>query len=74
MKQNMGSTDRLVRTLVAILIGGLYFTNVISGTTAIVLGLLAVIFLFTASVGFCPLYRPFKFSTKKIEKVSLPKV
>ena len=69
MKQNMGSTDRLFRTIAALLIGGLYFTDVISGTTAIVLGLLAVIFLFTASISSCPLYLPFRFSTKKSEKL-----
>ncbi|HWP82516.1 MAG TPA: DUF2892 domain-containing protein [Bacteroidota bacterium] len=65
MKQNMGLTDRMIRIVTALFIGGLYFTGVISGTAAIVLVLLAAMFLFTASVGFCPLYRPFMFSTKK---------
>jgi hypothetical protein len=73
MKQNMGSTDRLIRTVVALVIGALYFTDVISGTSAIVLGILAVIFLFTASVASCPLYVPFKFSTMKTQTVSTPK-
>jgi hypothetical protein len=43
----------------------LYFTDQISGVTAIVLGLVAVILLFTSAIGFCPLYFPFKLSTKK---------
>lgn len=68
MKTNMGSADRILRTLVALTIGVLYFADIISGTTAIILGLLAVIFLFTGSAGFCPLYAPFKFSTKRTEK------
>jgi len=47
----------------------LYFTNQISGVAAIVLGIFAVVFLFTSFVGFCPFYAPFKLSTlKKSEK------
>jgi len=68
MKSNMGSTDRIIRTIVAFVIGGLYFGDVISGTTAIILGLFAVILLLTSVISFCPLYAPFKFSTRKTEK------
>ena len=70
MKQNLGTTDQIIRTTAAIVIGGLYFGGIISGTTAIVLGLIAVIFLFTSSVGSCPLYMPFKFSTRKTESAA----
>jgi hypothetical protein len=65
MKQNVGSVDKALRTLTAVVIGLLYFTDQISGVTAIVLGLVAVILLFTSAIGFCPLYFPFKLSTKK---------
>lgn len=65
LKSNMGTTDRIIRVIVAIVIGVLYFTNVISGTLALILGILAIIFLVTSFVSFCPLYLPFKFSTKK---------
>ena len=41
MKANMGSTDKMVRLIVAALIAILYFTNVISGTLGIVLLVLA---------------------------------
>lgn len=61
----MGAADRLVRVLLALVVGVLYFTNQISGTAAIILGLFAVIFLLTSFMAFCPLYVPFKFSTKK---------
>lgn len=63
MKKNMGNTDRLIRTMVAVLVAILYFTNVISGTTAIVLGILSLIFILTSIIGFCPLYLPFGLST-----------
>jgi hypothetical protein len=65
MKVNMGNIDRLIRVLVAIVIGALYFTNVISGTVAAILGLIAVVFVLTSLIGFCPLYAPFKLSTRK---------
>ena len=65
MKKNMGNLDRLLRTIVAIVIGVLYFTGQISGTAAIILGVLAVVFLLTSLVGSCPLYLPVGLSTKK---------
>ncbi len=63
MKQNIGSTDRIIRVVLAIAVAVLYFTNLISGTAAIILGILAIVFLLTSVVGFCPLYAPFKLST-----------
>lgn len=65
MKKNMGSIDRIIRLAIVALIAILYFTNVISGTWAIVLGVVAVVFLLTSLVGVCPLYMPFGISTKK---------
>ncbi|SEG34671.1 YgaP family membrane protein [Flavobacterium urumqiense] len=64
MKKNMGSVDRIIRTALAILVAVLYFTNIISGTLALVLGALAIIFLITSFVSFCPLYSLFNFSTR----------
>ena len=68
MKQNMGTIDKVVRILVAIAIGILYFSHVISGTVAIVLLILAAIFIVTSFMSFCPLYLPFGISTKKKSK------
>ena len=65
MKKNMGSIDKIVRVLVAVVIGVLYFTDQITGTAAIILGNFAVIFLLTSAIGFCPLYLPLKLSTIK---------
>jgi len=65
MKKNMGSTDKIIRIAIAILIAILYFTNTISGTLAIVLGAFALIFIITSFVSFCPLYAPFGISTRK---------
>lgn len=65
MNANMGSADRILRILVSIIIAALYFSGQITGTTGIVLLILAGIFVVTSLVGFCPLYKPFNFSTKK---------
>lgn len=65
MNANMGSADRILRLLVSIIIAALYFSGQITGTTGIILLILAGIFVLTSLVGFCPLYKPFNFSTKK---------
>ncbi len=65
MKKNMGTTDRVIRVLIAAVIAVLYFTNTISGTLAIVLALLGLVLLLTSLVSICPLYLPFKISTQK---------
>lgn len=65
MKKNMGTVDRILRILVAIVIISLYFANVISGTVAIVLLVLSGIFILTSFIGVCPLYMPFGMSTRK---------
>jgi len=67
MKANMGSPDRIIRTIIAVAIAALYFTNVITGTLGIVLLAAAGIFLLTSLVSFCPMYPIFGLSTKKKE-------
>ena len=67
MKQNMGSLDRIIRVLLAIVFIILYFTGVVTGTLGIILLVLAGIFILTSLVSFCPLYVPFKLSTRKKE-------
>jgi hypothetical protein len=63
MKANMGTSDRIVRVIVAAVIAGLFFSNVISGTLGYVLLALAGVFVLTSVVSFCPLYAPFGLST-----------
>ncbi len=65
MKTNMGTVDRIFRLLVAVTIAILYATNQITGTTAIILLILAGIFILTSFISFCPLYLPFGLNTKK---------
>jgi len=65
MKANMAVADRIVRIVIALLVAIGYFTGVLSGAWAIVLGIVAVIFLATSIVGFCPLYALLRISTKR---------
>lgn len=65
MKKNMGSTDKTIRILIAVVIGILYYMGTISGTLGIVLLVLAGIFVLTSFMSFCPLYLPFGISTCK---------
>ena len=67
MKKNMGTIDKVIRILVAVVVAVLYFTHVISGTLGIILLILAGIFVLTSLISFCPLYIPFGLSTKKKE-------
>jgi hypothetical protein len=68
MKPNMGTIDRLIRIMVAVSIGMLYLMDMISGTTAVVLGIVAVAFLITSFISWCPAYLPFGISTRKRDK------
>ena len=65
MVKNMGTADRVIRSLVAIGIGVLYFTGRIGGTLAVVLGAFAVVFLLTSFVAWCPLYTPLGISSRR---------
>ena len=67
MKKNVGTTDKLIRILTAVVIIALYYTGQISGTTAIVLLVISGIFIVTSFLSFCPLYWPFGISTRKSE-------
>ena len=67
MVKNMGTVDRVVRIVLAVVVAILYFSGAISGIAAIILGIFALVFVVTSFVGFCPLYLPFKFSTRKKE-------
>ena len=65
MKLNMGSADRIIRILLAVIFIGLYATDTVAGTMGIVLLVLAGIFIVTSIVSFCPIYSIFRMSTRR---------
>ncbi|MEI6884884.1 MAG: DUF2892 domain-containing protein [Bacteroidota bacterium] len=67
MKKNMGTIDKVIRILIAVVIAILFFTKIIEGVLGIVLLVLAAVFVLTSLLGFCPLYAPLKINTDKKE-------
>lgn len=68
MKKNMGNTDRVIRILLALVFGALYFTNTVTGTAGLVLVILGAVFILTSLISFCPLYTIFGINTCGIKK------
>ncbi len=65
MKTNMGTLDKTIRIIIAIIIGYLYYNGTISGTLGIILMVFAAIFILTSIISFCPLYTIFGIKTCK---------
>jgi len=65
MTKNVGSADRVIRTLVALAIGVLIIGGQFTGTAAVILGIVAVVLLVTGAVGVCPLYALLRLTTAK---------
>jgi len=65
MKKNMGTMDKAIRIIIAIVFAALNYMGIISGTIGIVLLVLAGVFVLTSFVSFCPLYLPFGLNTSK---------
>lgn len=63
MKKNMGNTDRILRTLIAVVMAALYFTGVVTGLVGTILLVVAVVFAATSLISFCPLYTIFGLKT-----------
>lgn len=68
MKVNMGNSDRIIRLIIAVAVGILFWQGIIEGAFAYILLAVAAIFLLTSLVNFCPLYAVFGISTCKMKK------
>ncbi len=67
MKKNMGGADRIIRLVLAALVGVLYWQGIIEGTLAYVLIAAAGIFTLTSFISFCPLYSLVGLNTCKVK-------
>lgn len=65
MKKNLGTTDRVIRIVLAALLAVAAWMVGLASIGGIILLVLAAVMLITSAVGFCPLYAPFRFSTKQ---------
>jgi len=64
MKRNMGRLDQTLRLVAAAAIAILLIAGVLKGTVAVVMAIVAAIFVITTFAGYCPLYTPLSISTK----------
>ncbi|MDX2005548.1 MAG: DUF2892 domain-containing protein [Meiothermus sp.] len=67
MKLNESNTDRIIRVVLAVVFFVLAF-GPLSGIWAVVAGVLGVVMLGTAAVGFCPLYALFGINTCPVDQ------
>ena len=65
MQSNMGTADKVIRSLAALVVIALYYTDQISGVAAIILLVVAGFMILSSMIGYCPAYLPFGLSTKK---------
>jgi len=65
MIKNMSTLDRSIRIIVAVVLIWLNIAGTISGIWGMIAWLIAIIFVVTSAIGYCPLYQLLKISTKK---------
>jgi hypothetical protein len=65
MKINMSSADRMIRVVLVAIFAYLYFSGTVVGIFGLILLILAIVFLGTSIIGFCPIYKIFGVSTCK---------
>jgi len=68
MKSNMGSADKAIRIVLAIVFAGLYITKLVEGTVGLALLVLGGVFLLTSIISFCPLYTLLGMNTSEKKK------
>jgi hypothetical protein len=68
MKTNMGTIDKIIRVIIALVAGALVYYDVVSGAYAYILLTITAIFLLTSLIGFCPLYGMFGLNTCPVNK------
>jgi hypothetical protein len=67
MKKNMGTTDRIIRVLLAAFFFILYFTGMVTGGFGVLLLVVGFVFIATSAVSLCPLYSVLGFSSCPID-------
>ena len=65
LNKNMGTADRLIRVVLAILFGYLYFSGIVGGVLGIILLVVGIVFILTSVVSWCPIYALFNISSLK---------
>ncbi len=70
MKANIGSTDKLIRLLLAIVLILLFYFEILTDTFGIIALIAALVLTVTSLINFCPLYTFLKINTTKTKEKS----
>ena len=65
MKANIGSLDKVIRIILAIVFAMLYITKMVEGTLGIILLVVGGVLLLTSIINFCPFYAILGWSSGK---------
>lgn len=68
MKKNLGISDKVIRAILGIVLGVLYFTGIVKGGVGIAALIAGVVLLTTSFMSFCPIYAIFGARTCPVEK------
>ena len=63
--QNIGFIDRVIRSVIAVVVFALVVFQVITGWVIVVPALVAIYLIVTGNIGYCPLYKVFGYSTNR---------
>ena len=61
----MGSTDKIIRIILALVFIVLFYMNVVTAPMSYILLALSAVFVLTSLVSFCPMYPLFGMNTRK---------
>ncbi len=70
MKANVGSVDKLIRLMLAIVLILLFYFEVLTDSLGIIALIAALVLTVTSLINFCPLYAIFKINTCKVKEKS----
>jgi outer membrane murein-binding lipoprotein Lpp len=72
MKKNIGTTDKIIRIIVAAVLAVLYLTGTVHGILGIIFLIAAVVLVVTTLTGFCGLYKILGISTCPVKTEAKP--
>jgi predicted ABC-type sugar transport system permease subunit len=67
MTKNVGTVDRVIRVIAAVGVGFAIVTGAIEGPAAIILSVLAAVFVITAFISWCPIWAMLGIRTRRLE-------
>ena len=64
MKANLGTLDKVIRLLTAVILIILFYSGVLNGIVGIIFLVIALLLTLTSLLSYCPIYKLLHFNTK----------